>query len=371
MMEMFPVNIALGKAFCNRDKERHLLKQYVQYGRHVVLVAPRRYGKTSLINQTLLEMKLPYTMIELTMATSLSEVEQIVVRQIGKLLYHILPRTTKAKQNILKLFKWLNPELVLTVGGQKIIFHPERKQLNTVDNLAEILRKLDDAAGLVKKQVVVVMDEFQQLCEIKKHAIEASIRHAMQYSKHVVYLFSGSNRHMLLSMFNDKNRPFYNSCEMMSLDRITVESYEPFIQQAARKKWRKLIPGNVLNEIFKISELHPSYINRICGYFWLVNKMPNINGIKHYWLNFVESKRAEFAEDILSLSKNQRRVLNHLAKHPTSQPSNHEVCNVVGLSEASVRQAVRKLMLKDYIYKDKQKIVRLLDPALRDFICLC
>lgn len=369
-MEWFPVTIAIDKAFCNRVHERKLLKQYVQNGRHTVLIAPRRYGKTSLINQVMLELKLPYSIMELTMAVSAEDVEKIIITHISQLLYSIMPRTTKAKQKILKLFNWLNPELVLTAAGQKLVFHPTRIKIRTIDNISEILKKLDDAAILAKKRVVVIMDEFQQLSEIEEHSIEASIRHAMQYSKQVSYVFSGSNRHMLLSMFNNKNRPFYNSCEIMKIERISAEDYSLFIQQAAKKHWGRLLPDDVLNQIFTLSELHSSYINRICGYFWLINKFPTLTSIVEYWHNFIESKRAEFTEEILKLSKNQKKILAYLANHPTKHPSSQETCHAIALSEASVRQAVKTLTLNDYIYKDKNGIVRVLDPAFKDFINL-
>ncbi len=367
-IEWFPSNIAVGQAFCNRDQERKLLKSYVQNGRHTVLVAPRRYGKTSLINQVLLEIKLPHCMIELTMATSIKEVESMIMKQVSQLLYLILPRTTKAKQRIINLFKWLNPELILTVGGQKIIFHPDRGQRPTTENIAEMLKKLDNAASLLGKRVVVVMDEFQQLTEMEDHAIEASIRHAMQYSKQVSYIFSGSNRHMLLSMFNKKNRPFYNSCEMLVLERISEQAYRPFIQRAAESTWKKKLPEGVLDMIFSLSRLHPSYLNRICGHFWLIHEFPTRESLEYDWLDFVLSKRSEFTEEIFSLSHNQRKMLAYFARFPTQQPGSQTVCQAVGLSEASIRQAVRKLCLKDFLYKDKEGVLRVLDPALQDFI---
>lgn len=216
--------------------------------------------------------------------------ERIVIKHISHLLHAILPRATKAKHNILELFKWLNPELVLTVGGQKLVFHPQLTRLNKAENISEILIKLDEAARLTKKRVVVVMDEFQQLSYIQNHAIGASIRHAMQYSQNISYIFSGSNRHMLVNIFNSKNRLFYNSCEIVKLDRISAKDYEWFIQQAAEKQWNKRLSQNVLEEIFKLFELHPSYVNRICGHFWIMSKVPTQESIELYWHNFVESK---------------------------------------------------------------------------------
>ncbi|HEV2614373.1 MAG TPA: hypothetical protein VGV92_06660 [Gammaproteobacteria bacterium] len=367
-MEIFPVSIATGKAFCNRVVERKQLKESIKQGRHTVVMATRRYGKTSLINQVLLELGLPYAIMELTMAVSIEDMERIIIKYIGDLLDSILPKTTKAKQRILKLFKWLNPEIVLTVSGQKLTFHPERSKLTAVENISEMLKKLDDAAVLAKKRVVVVMDEFQQVSEIQNHPLEAAIRHAMQYSKLVSYVFSGSHRHMLQDMFNSKNRPFYNSCEIMKIERISREDYVYFIQHAAQEKWHKPLSDQVLEVIFNLSEFHPSFVNRICGHFWLLNEFPTVESIKKYWETFIDSRHAEFTEDILALSKNQRKVLRYLACHPTTSPSGQEVCRETGLPEASVRQSVRKLLLMDYVFKNREGVIGVLDPAFRDFI---
>jgi hypothetical protein len=367
-MKLFPTTIAVAEAFCNRVAERQLLKRYIKHGRHTVVIAPRRYDKTSLVNQVLLELKQPYCLIELTIATSIEDIERIILKNISSLLYSLLPKATKAKQNILKLFKWLNPELVLTVGGQKLVFHPDPSLKNAAEDIAEILVKVNAAAQMANKKVTIVIDEFQQLQEIRGHNLEASIRHAMQYSTHVSYVFSGSNRHMLLSMFNNKNRPFYNSCEIMQIHRISISDYEPFIQRAAEKHWKKQLPKLVLDKIFQISERHPSYINRVCGYFWLTGQFPTEKGIEKFWDDFVESKRSEFSDDILGLSINQRKILSYITCHPTEHPSSKEVCGSVGISEASARQAVKALLQKDFIYRDNNKIIHILDPAFKKFI---
>ena len=124
----------------------------------------------------------------------------------------------------------------------------------------------------------------------------------------------------ILSMFNKKNRPFYNSCEIMRISRISQKDYDAFIQNAAQDKWAKPLPEVVIQKIFQLSEFHPSHINRICGYFWLSHEFPKLKTVEKYWREFVDSKRAEFTEDITSLSNNQKKVLAYLAHHPTAQP---------------------------------------------------
>ncbi len=366
-MDIFPINVATGKAFCNRVKERKILKQYIRNGRHCVLIAPRRYGKTSLVNQVLLELKMPYAITELTLVASLKDVESIIVNHVGNLLHSILPKTKKAAQSILQLFKWLNPELVLSASGQKLIFRFDYSEKNSLDNIIEILKKLDVAAKKVNKRVIVVMDEFQQLCEINS-SVEAAFRHVMQYSQKVSYVYLGSNRHMLLSMFHDKNRPFYNSCEIMRLSRISRQDYVAFIQNAAAERWGKKLTPKVLEEIFNCSEFYSSYVNRICGYFWMGDKPPTIKAIREYWNILVESKAAEFTDNVLKLSKNQKAVLAYMAVMPTSQPTSVDVCYSLKLSESSIRQALNKLLQLDYLYKNGEGIIEVLDPAFRDYI---
>ena len=49
--------IATGKAFVNRDKERRQLKQHLMSGINVMLISPRRWGKSSLVKEAMNELK--------------------------------------------------------------------------------------------------------------------------------------------------------------------------------------------------------------------------------------------------------------------------------------------------------------------------
>ena len=48
-LKYFPEVVALGNAFINRKKERSDLISRVKSNKHSVLIAPRRYDKTSLV----------------------------------------------------------------------------------------------------------------------------------------------------------------------------------------------------------------------------------------------------------------------------------------------------------------------------------
>ena len=48
-MEYFPLGLAEGRAFCNRDDEREKLIANIELNRSTMVTSPRRYGKTSLV----------------------------------------------------------------------------------------------------------------------------------------------------------------------------------------------------------------------------------------------------------------------------------------------------------------------------------
>jgi len=57
-----------------------------------------------------------------------------------------------------------------------------------------------------------------------------------------------------------------------------------------------------------------------------------------------------------------------MANNPTAHPSDRKVCQAVNLSEPSVRQAVNVLLEQDILFKDECGVVRVLDPAFKNFI---
>ena len=117
--------------------------------------------------------------------------------------------------NFQKFFKSLNSELVIQVLGSTLSIHPNFEQLVDIE---QALLGLDAYAAELGKKAVIVFDEFQQISLLKEHqTIEASIRHAVERSKAITYIFSGSNRRLLTAMFSAADRPLYKLCLSMPL----------------------------------------------------------------------------------------------------------------------------------------------------------
>ena len=164
-------------------------------------MSPRRYGKSSLISQFTQDQKIPFHAIDLLPATSGKYVKNAIVDGVSQLLTDIMPGSKKAKQKLLGYFARMNPEIELSAFGQKIKFQPQEKAPQ--ETIMKLLLNLDAAAKEIGKKLIFMVDECQQIAKLEhSHSLEASIRHAVERSQNVFYIFSGSNRGLLEEMFS-------------------------------------------------------------------------------------------------------------------------------------------------------------------------
>lgn len=365
-LKYFPEGIALGDAFINREKERRYLIGRIKSNKHSVLIAPRRYGKTSLVMQVAQDMKLPYCAIDLLAAYNEDYVRDQILDKVSRLVMDLLPSLTKAKQKLITIFKQMKPEISLGAFGQRLSLNLSSSPLQ---DITALLLKLDETAKVFKKRAVIFLDEFQQISQLKHYqAIEAAIRHAVERSENIAYVFSGSNRQLLNQMFGDQGRPLYRLCQTITLERMEKEVYIPHLQQLAILRWKKKLDKNVIERIFSLTELHPYYMNVLCQLLWESEKLPLKDTVDEMWHAYVKTQRHIISHDVIALSPNQRKVITALAKTPVKEIQASEFTAPLKISASSIQQSVDVLVRKDLVYKDKDGFYKVLDPAMRFYL---
>jgi uncharacterized protein len=366
ILKYFPEGIAKGDAFINRAEERHYLINRIKANKHTILMAPRRYGKTSLVIKIAEEMRIPYCTIDLLAAFSEEYVRDQIVDKISRLVFDILPSVNKAKEKVINIFKKLKPEISIGVFGQKLTFNLSSSPLK---DITELLLKLDETAQYFKRGAVVFIDEFQQISKLKNyHSIEAAIRHAMERSDKIAYVFSGSNRSLLEQMFGDQGRPLYRLCQTVQLERIKKADYMDHLQKLAKTRWKASMAINAIEHIFDNTELHPFYMNILCQNVWRENQMPSANTIDSIWHNYVKTQRNIISHDIMELSSNQRKILIALSKCSVKKIQSTEFTAPLKISASSTQQAIEILASKDLIYQTNDGFYRILDPAMKYYL---
>lgn len=366
MTALFPPGIAEGDSFCNRVIERKQLAENISGINHTVIMAPRRYGKSSLLNYVIQESGIPYIWIDFLSIATKEDVSEKIIKGAKQLLFQLSPELKKIQQQAKNFVKSLKPEVSLGVMGQSVTFHLGNDNKTTLD---ETLLQLDEYAQRMGKKAVIVCDEFQQICALKENAeIEALIRHAVERSKNITYVFSGSNRHLLQEMFGESTRPLYRLCQPMMIDRIHENDYMVFMNKAAKAKWNKAVTSNVLQKILALTERHPFYVNGLCNKLWQSKEIPTIEMIQPAWDWYIATYKSMITSDILNLSANQRKIIQALSHEPEKEPYSASFCAKTKVSLSSARQSLDVLMRKDIVYLVPGVGYTLVDPALRYYM---
>jgi hypothetical protein len=232
----------------------------------------------------------------------------------------------------------------------------------------ELLLSLDRFAADKKLRFVIVLDEFQQLSTLKNNiAIEAAFRHAVERATHITYVFAGSYQHLLRQMFEDPKRPLYHLCEKMELKRISKDAYIPFLDDAARLNWGKILSPESIERVLEITHCHPYYVNLLCGRLWNEKKLPKPDDIDAAWQHYLNAETHRMAQQLVGLSPNQRSLLKALAHEPVAQPRSKDYLIKTRLASASAGQALQVLIDKDLVHFSNA-LYCVQDPALEQFI---
>ena len=141
----FPLVIARGNAFCNRVTERSYLAKNIMQRKHTLLLAPRRYGKSSLIAKVLEEQELTGYTIDLFPITDAQSVFNAIFNGVSTLLTEILPKHKNLLQKLYKIFGNFNPSVELSLAGQKIKFQADSNS-SIPENIMNLLKGLDQIA---------------------------------------------------------------------------------------------------------------------------------------------------------------------------------------------------------------------------------
>ena len=81
--------IVLGDNFCNREKEIAQLCHIARSKQHMVIISPRRYGKTSLVIHALESNRVPFLYIDCTVAEDERSLVNVIANEYASKLDNI------------------------------------------------------------------------------------------------------------------------------------------------------------------------------------------------------------------------------------------------------------------------------------------
>jgi len=364
---MNPFVIAAYKSpeyFCDREKETQTLVNAITNGVNIVLYSLRRMGKTGLIKHVFNHLSLStdyqllYIDIYQTKDTEdfVNELANAMLRIEKKIWY-------KRAFNFLKSFRpifTVNPMTGQMEAEIKLITEDQGSK-----NIDAIFRFFESYPS----KVIIAIDEFQQITEYPESGFEAFLRSKIQFLNNVNFIYSGSNRRLITSMFQDYNRPFYQSGTSLYLDKIPENRYAEFIKKLMLKTGKK-ITDELIYEALTWTESYTwftqNYFNRLWGKGVKTITKSLMTEVKQ---DIFSEKERDFIELRNLLPLNQMNLAIAIAKeNGVEKPTAKEFLNSYHLGSAStVNSAISVLEQKEIIFKEDKRY-QLYDLYLKRFL---
>ena len=337
--------------FCDRENESATLVRNITNGNNVVLISPRRMGKTGLIEHCFHFPEISennYTFfIDIYSTSSLREFIFLFGRQIFEVLK---PKGRTFIDNFFQVISSLRPAFKLDSNTGEPVFDiglGEIKELNF--SLEEIFKYLEQA----DKPCIIAIDEFQQVANYPEKNVEALLRTHIQHAKNSSFIFAGSQRHLLENIFFSSSRPFYQSVQALHLDAISFESYKDFVIEkfnAADKK----IALEYITIVYQTLEGHTWYLQNIMNeVFGLLkpNEEVNMEILKQAFSNKIINLQPLFQTTLSLLTERQKELLIAISKEgkATAVMSGDFIQRHALHSSSSVQTSIKQLLDKEII----------------------
>ena len=338
------------KYFCDRRAETAELKRLVTNGNNVALIAPRRIGKTGLIENLFHQrdiMRQYYTFLIDIYATK--NIEEMVLALSTSMLSSLRPKGTRVMQHFVSLLTSLragvsfdpmgNPSWSLEVGNIK-------QPWTTLD---EIFRYINEA----DKPCIVAIDEFQTVSTYADSKIEALLRTYIQHCRNAQFIFSGSQRSMMGEMFNSPARPFYQSTSTITLGCIPLEKYIPFAQ-AHFKDAGKQLQSDVVASVYQQFEGITWYVQRVLNeLFSMTNPGEECTSdmVSLAVANILRANEFTYQSTLFQLPPKQKELLIAISKEGKAQNlmSSAFIRKYHLPGSSSVQSATKGLLDKNFI----------------------
>jgi AAA+ ATPase superfamily predicted ATPase len=341
--------------FCDRQEETKRIRDAISSRRNLTLISLRRMGKTGLLKHV--KYHLEHSNQSIT-GIYVDLLPTMNANEMLNSLFSSLYRTRKNEKNflekILGLLKSLRPKLTMDpLTGEPAI---ELK----VESASEIQSGMEQIMKLIselKKEIVIMLDEFQQITSYPEKNIEAMIRSVIQEYPTLPFIFSGSSKHMLENMFMSAGRPFYQSSELMYLDKINEADYRAFIREKFNTGDLEIDDISISN-IFSWTRLHTYYVQYVCNHLYekYENKIgeDQVNAVFHQIITDFGPQYVNYRN---LLPSHQFLLLKAIAAEDgVSQPTSGSFIMKHGLTSASsVSTSLKALEDKEMIIYDQGK----------------
>lgn len=373
-MSEFYYDVMVNKEdYCNRVTDIGRLSKMVSSGRKIVLYAPRRYGKSSLV-KNIIGNNFQSKKNHITLYINFMEVQT---------LEHISERILQALRDILKskfpLKSSLN-SIVEAFRGMALSFSVDAAtQLPSIElrpifdndkkNISQIFSTIKNLTS--KNKLFLIFDEFQDISLIPQAA--GILRGELQELKDTPVILLGSKKQMLNKMFASNKSPFFNFGDELSLSSIDPKEWVSYFDA-------RLVPHKISEEaMVYLCEILNHVPNAICEIGAHIKEHINAEHKRKITLSIKDI--APIVDQLLSLkestyrfqegqlSPKEQNFMRVIARRGfLSKPTEHSVITEAKTSSGALAKMTVRLTNKGWIEFEETKGYRVSDPLFSLFL---
>ncbi len=364
--------LALDESFADREGERAELVADVRNGQDVVVFAPRRCGKSSLVwsaSQALGREGVLVGHVDLMTTPTKERLAAALARSIYEEIASPLERL---KERALAPFRGLQIQPTVTVdpedGSLSFSFALDRSDADIDATLERLLQLPAELGGAGKRRTALVLDEFQEIVELDPH-LPRLLRSVFQQQPEVAHVYLGSKRHVMEKIFSDANEPFWRSAKSIELGLIAADAFAPFIAERFEATGKEAGEAAV-RELLAITGGHPYATQELAYFLW--EQVPAGEGasperLREALAAVLRSEHAHFTllwEDASTVQRLLLQALAHDAGRPftASYRSRHNLP-----APTNVQKALRALEQRE-IVSGAGGAYRIAEPFLAEWL---
>ncbi len=299
-----------GKHYLPRSELARTVTQFLENRIHVVLIGPRRFGKTSFVLNLLKEFEArSYTclFVDIFNITSHRDFFQQMVRAL---------RSKKSwmkeiAEAIPKLRPKVSADFDMTTGSSSFGLSLDKSSDKDIKDMIQ-----DLLVGLEKlgERVILVIDEFQKITELDDQGwLEATLRTHMQQLKNTSFLFTGSRKRIIYDMLNNHARPLYRSCQPIEFPSFGEEFSDWILSRFSEVGVE--CEYEAIQHLRKLVQDTPNYVQMVC--FHLVaegKKQITLEEVENTLGTVVRQNAYAYQTLLNTLTPTQQRALRLAAK---------------------------------------------------------
>ncbi|ELX68241.1 AAA family ATPase [Prevotella nigrescens] len=356
--------------FIGRERETKRLLDNFKGGINVILMSPRRLGKTSLVkhacnkldNKDIITVYLDifgckseydfYNKLTAEVLKQTASKSELWFEEAKEFLYRLTPKISFSPEP--------NSDFSISLGITPKTHTPE-----------EVLQMAETIAIKRKKRIVICIDEFQQIGEMaNSKQIQARLRTVWQHQKHVSYCLFGSKHHLMSSIFLHRSMPFFQFGDTISLNKIATEDWVEYIVSHFADG-KRTINHALAEEICKFTENYSAYVQQLA---WLVftlkeeGETVTENDVKQAENDLLATNDILFMQMIEPLSEFQLNFLRAIASGIKKDFGLSEVREEYNLgSYSNITRLKTALLERDLIEKQNTGLV-ITDPIFAKWL---